>query len=108
MATVAVVGLGMHGTPGVAAAVFSALAAAKINVVAIAQGSSELNISVVVEARQAAEAQRRIHAAFQLSRIAGGGGDPARADGGHPARLRPDRAHASPRWWARCAGRRWT
>jgi bifunctional aspartokinase / homoserine dehydrogenase 1 len=73
MATVAVVGLGMHGTPGVAAAVFSALAAARINVVAIAQGSSELNISVVVEARQAGEAQRRIHAAFQLSRIAGGG-----------------------------------
>ncbi len=73
MATVAVVGLGMQGTPGVAAAVFSALAAARINVVAIAQGSSELNISVVVEARQAAEAQRRIHAAFQLSRIAGGG-----------------------------------
>ena len=73
MATVAVVGLGMHGTPGVAAAVFSALAAGKINVVAIAQGSSELNISVVVEERHAAEAQRRIHSAFQLSRIAGGG-----------------------------------
>jgi len=73
VATVAVVGLGMHGTPGVAAAVFSALAAGRINVVAIAQGSSELNISVVVDARQAGEAQRRIHAAFQLSRIAGGG-----------------------------------
>jgi bifunctional aspartokinase / homoserine dehydrogenase 1 len=73
MATIAVVGLGMHGTPGVAAGVFSALASAKINVVAIAQGSSELNISVVVEARDAAEAQRRIHAGFQLSRIAGGG-----------------------------------
>jgi bifunctional aspartokinase / homoserine dehydrogenase 1 len=72
MATIAVVGLGMHGTPGVAAGVFSALAAGRINVVAIAQGSSELNISVVVEAREAAEAQRRIHAAFQLSRIAGG------------------------------------
>ena len=72
MATIAVVGLGMHGTPGIAAAVFSALAAGDINVVAIAQGSSELNISVVVDARQAAEAQRRIHAAFQLSRIAGG------------------------------------
>ena len=43
-----------------------------INVVAIAQGSSELNISVVVEATQAGEALRRIHAAFQLSRIAGG------------------------------------
>jgi bifunctional aspartokinase / homoserine dehydrogenase 1 len=72
MATVAVVGLGMHGTPGVAAAVFSALASGGINVVAIAQGSSELNISVVVSAIEAAEAQRRIHTAFQLSRIAGG------------------------------------
>ena len=72
MATVAVVGLGMHGTPGVAAGVFSALAAGGINVVAIAQGSSELNISVVVSAQEAAEAQRRIHTAFQLSRIAGG------------------------------------
>ncbi len=72
MATIAVVGLGMHGTPGIAATVFSALSAAKINVVAIAQGSSELNISVVVAASDAGEAQRRIHAAFQLSRIAGG------------------------------------
>lgn len=72
MATVAVVGLGMAGTPGVAAATFGALAAGGINVVAIAQGSSELNISVVVAAGEAAEAQRRIHAAFQLSRIAGG------------------------------------
>ena len=72
MATIAVVGLGMHGTPGVAAGVFTALASGKINVVAIAQGSSELNISVVVAEAEAAEAQRRIHSAFQLSRIAGG------------------------------------
>jgi aspartokinase/homoserine dehydrogenase 1 len=72
MATVAVVGMGMHGTPGVAAGVFSALASGGINVVAIAQGSSELNISVVVSTNEAAEAQRRIHDAFQLSRIAGG------------------------------------
>ncbi|HET6777876.1 MAG TPA: bifunctional aspartate kinase/homoserine dehydrogenase I [Gemmatimonadales bacterium] len=72
MATIAVVGLGMHGTPGVAAGVFSALAAGGLNVVAIAQGSSELNISVVVASADAAEAQRRIHAAFRLSRIAGG------------------------------------
>ena len=72
LATVAVVGLGMQGTPGVAAGVFSALAAGGINVVAIAQGSSELNISVVVSAAEAGEAQRRIHAAFKLSRIAGG------------------------------------
>jgi bifunctional aspartokinase / homoserine dehydrogenase 1 len=40
--------------------------------VAIAQGSSELNISVVISAAEAAEAQRRIHSAFQLSRIRGG------------------------------------
>jgi bifunctional aspartokinase / homoserine dehydrogenase 1 len=72
MATLAVVGLGMQGTPGVAAGVFSALAAGGINVVAIAQGSSELNISVVISAAEAAEAQRRIHSAFQLSRIRGG------------------------------------
>lgn len=72
MATIAIVGLGMQGTPGVAAGVFSALAAGGINVVAIAQGSSELNISVVVGEAEAAEAQRRIHASFQLSRIAGG------------------------------------
>ncbi len=72
VATLAVVGLGMAGTPGVAARVFSALSAGGINVVAIAQGSSELNISVVVDAHQAPAAQRRIHAAFQLSKIGGG------------------------------------
>jgi bifunctional aspartokinase / homoserine dehydrogenase 1 len=72
MATIAVVGLGMHGTPGIATGVFSALSAGRINVVAIAQGSSELNISVVVEASHAGDALRRIHGAFQLSRIAGG------------------------------------
>ncbi len=72
LATISVVGLGMAGTPGIAARVFSALSAGSINVVAIAQGSSELNISFVVEARQAAEAQRRVHDAFQLSKIGGG------------------------------------
>ena len=54
MATVAVVGLGMAGTPGIAGRVFTALAASDINLVAIAQGSSELNISFVVEASDAA------------------------------------------------------
>jgi aspartokinase/homoserine dehydrogenase 1 len=78
VATIAIVGLGMAGTPGVAAGVFSALASGGINVVAIAQGSSELNISVVVEGDRAPDAQRRIHAAFQLARI--GGGSVARAE----------------------------
>ncbi len=72
LATISVVGLGMAGTPGIAARVFTALAPAGINVVAIAQGSSELNISFVVEGARAGEAQRRIHDAFQLSKIGGG------------------------------------
>lgn len=81
VATIAIVGLGMAGTPGVATRVFSALSAADVNVVAIAQGSSELNISVVVDAAQAPLALRRIHAAFQLSKIGGGAvARPERAD----------------------------
>ena len=72
LATISVVGLGMAGTPGIAARVFTALARGGINVVAIAQGSSELSISFVVEEARAGEAQRRIHDAFQLSKIGGG------------------------------------
>ena len=72
MAVVAVVGDGMVGTPGVAARVFSALATAGLNVIAIAQGSSERNISFVVREEEAAEAARRVHSVFQLSKIGGG------------------------------------
>ena len=72
LATLVVVGLGMAGTPGIAARVFSALAEAGINVIAIAQGSSELNLSLMVDAKDAARAQRAVHAAFQLSKIGGG------------------------------------
>ena len=72
MSVVAVVGNGMAGAPGIAARVFSALAAGGVNVVAIAQGSSELNISFVVATSDAPEAARRVHAAFQLSKIGGG------------------------------------
>jgi aspartokinase/homoserine dehydrogenase 1 len=66
MTTLAVVGLGMAGMPGIAARVFSAMASNEINVIAIAQGSSELNISLVVLSSQAAEAQKKIHQAFRL------------------------------------------
>jgi aspartokinase/homoserine dehydrogenase 1 len=72
VAVLAVVGSGMAGTPGIAARVFSALAEGRVNVMAIAQGSSELNISFAVDAKEAAEAARRVHAAFQLSKIGGG------------------------------------
>jgi aspartokinase/homoserine dehydrogenase 1 len=72
MAVVAVVGEGMVGTPGIAARVFTSLATAGISVIAIAQGSSERNISFVVAESDVAEAARRVHTAFQLSKIGGG------------------------------------
>ncbi|AHG89129.1 aspartate kinase [Gemmatirosa kalamazoonensis] len=81
VATVAVVGSGMAGTPGIAARLFGALAEAGVNVIAIAQGSSELNISVVVAAEDAPAAQRAAHDAFRLDRIGGGrAATPAHAD----------------------------
>ncbi len=58
---VTAVGAGMRGTPGVAARLFGALAQKQINVIAIAQGSSECSISLVVAADQATEAVRQLH-----------------------------------------------
>jgi len=66
---VAAVGLGMAQTPGVAARVFEALAARRLNVLAIAQGSSELNISLAVDEAETPEAVRALHAEFQLDRL---------------------------------------
>ena len=63
---VAVVGAAMKGTPGVSARIFGALGEANINVIAIAQGSSECNISLVVARGDADDAVRRIHDAFKL------------------------------------------
>lgn len=62
-----VVGDGMAGTPGVAAKAFSSLASVGVNVRAIAQGSSERNISMVVDQRQAGRALGAVHAGFYLS-----------------------------------------
>jgi aspartokinase/homoserine dehydrogenase 1 len=75
LSVIAVVGEGMAGTPGIAARVFSSLASAGVNVIAIAQGSSERNISLAVTSTASAEATRRIHDAFQLSKIGGGGAE---------------------------------
>jgi len=58
---VTAVGAGMRGTPGVAARLFGVLAEADINVIAIAQGSSECSISLVVMDDAAAAAVRQIH-----------------------------------------------
>jgi aspartate kinase len=60
-AVVTVVGAGMRHTPGIAGRVFGALGAAGVNVVVIAQGSSECSISLTVDAAQADEAVRAIH-----------------------------------------------
>jgi len=64
VAIVSAVGEGMRGTPGVAARVFGAIARAKVNVVAIAQGSSELNISLVVREKDREAAVRAVHREF--------------------------------------------
>src|SRR6185295_15402878 len=67
LAILAIVGDGMHGTPGVSAKVFNSLGAASINVRAIAQGASERNISVVIDGKDATKALRAAHAGFYLS-----------------------------------------
>lgn len=59
---VSIIGSGMRETPGVSARIFGALGQAKINVIAIAQGSSEYSISLVVMENDAQEAVRAIHA----------------------------------------------
>jgi aspartate kinase len=58
---VTAVGAGMRSTPGIASRIFGALAQGDINVTAIAQGSSDCSISLVVAADAAADAIRQIH-----------------------------------------------
>jgi aspartokinase/homoserine dehydrogenase 1 len=60
----AIVGEGMRETPGIAGRLFSTLGAAKVNVHAVAQGSSERNISWVVSSDQEGPALRAVHRAF--------------------------------------------
>jgi len=64
---IAVVGDGMAGTPGIAARFFGNLGRAGINVRAIAQGSSERNISAVVDTNDVTRALRAVHSGFYLS-----------------------------------------
>jgi len=66
-AIVAAVGDAMASAPGVAARFFSGLARARVNVRAVAQGSSERNITAVIDARDSTRALRAVHAAFTLS-----------------------------------------
>ena len=61
---IAVVGENMRGTPGISGRLFSALGESGINVLAIAQGSSERNISFVIERKARAQALNAVHDAF--------------------------------------------
>jgi len=58
---VTAVGAGLRDTPGIAARIFGALGDAGINVIAIAQGSSEHSISLVVNAKDGETAMQYIH-----------------------------------------------
>ncbi|MDR3333659.1 MAG: bifunctional aspartate kinase/homoserine dehydrogenase I [Treponema sp.] len=66
---IAVVGSRMKSTSGIAGKVFHALGRNGVNVIAIAQGSSELNISAVISRQDEAKALNAIHEAFFLSGI---------------------------------------
>ncbi len=67
LSIIAVVGENMRKTPGISGRVFQALGKNGINIVAIAQGSSELNISAVIGRENEAKALNALHDAFFLS-----------------------------------------
>ncbi len=65
---IAVVGVGMRGTPGVAARVFNAVAKQGVNIIMISQGSSEVNISFLISREDAKKAVEALHEEFNLGR----------------------------------------
>lgn len=67
LSVIAIIGENMRYRPGIAGRMFQALGKNGVNVMAIAQGSSELNISVVVAAADEAKAMNALHEAFFLS-----------------------------------------
>ncbi len=67
IAIVAVVGENMRGTPGVAGRTFNAMGRDSVNIIAIAQGSSESNISFVIEEKDVKKALLALHREFGLS-----------------------------------------
>ena len=69
MSILAVVGEGMKRTPGISGKVFHSLGRNGVNIFAIAQGSSELNISTVIARQDEAKALNAVHEAFFLSGV---------------------------------------
>lgn len=68
VAIVALVGSGMRGTVGVASKIFSAAARKEVNVIMIAQGSSELNLAFVVKDSDCQDVVRSLHSEFNLAK----------------------------------------
>ncbi len=68
LALVAGVGRGMRDTPGLAGRMFATLGRARVNVLAIAEGASEHNLSAVVRDAEAPAAVGALHEAFALGR----------------------------------------
>jgi aspartokinase/homoserine dehydrogenase 1 len=66
----AIVGEGMRGTPGTAGRVFNAISHQNINIIAIAQGSSELTIGIVVRLDHLDIAVRAVHQECELGKLA--------------------------------------
>ncbi len=67
LSIIAIVGERMRNTPGISATLFRSLARNGISVIATAQGSSELNISVVIKRNNLRKALNAIHEGFFLS-----------------------------------------
>lgn len=71
IAIVAVVGENMRGTPGVAGRTFNSMGRENVNIIAIAQGSSESNISFVIEEKNVKAALLALHREFALEKSNG-------------------------------------
>lgn len=69
VAIIALIGLGMRGTVGVASKVFGAIQKNNVNVAMITQGSSELNLAFVVKNSDTNVAVQALHDAFELDKI---------------------------------------
>ncbi len=66
---IALIGSGMRGTIGVASRVFSAVEKKRVNVIMIAQGSSELNIAFIVKDSSCNSVVQALHDEFELAKI---------------------------------------
>jgi aspartokinase len=64
------VGQNMCGTPGIAGKTFNAMGKAGVNLIAIAQGSSETNISFVIKEQSVVAALQCLHQEFGLNKSA--------------------------------------